>query len=465
MRQNRWVILGYVAAVLMFFVVAAYVVLFATGYKFDWTTKTLKKTGFLLIETYPKGANLKVAGRKAGTTPVTVKRLLPGDYLVEIEREGYRPWKATLGVTSGLVTEKRNTLLTLKNLSSEVALDKTVGSFALAPDRSRVAVVTNGEVSLLNIQDKTTSTILAPTLILQQVKGLDGRDIASGKIISLAFGPDNRMLILDIQGKRNLYHLMLNADTGTMSLLSKGILTRIFWINSTDLILLQNSKLYFARTDGAPKVVADKIIDCSVVDGAVYAINQDQFGKHFLLKVEKDGTTKTEAENLPVAKSYQLAKMDGGWMLITSSGGPESIWISARTEGKLVWDKLASNVTSRVLWDNDYLVYQSGSDLMVVEAKQKTGEPRAVARGSGWDFVHFGFDTLLYVDNGKLRSVDITGRNKYELFPLNSSSRVDVLSSQMSQLIYIGTDKKLYTIKLREETAGLLDLGKLNPIG
>jgi hypothetical protein len=465
MRQNRWVILGYGAAVLVFFVVAAYVVLFATGYKFDWTTKTLKKTGFLLVETYPKGANLKVAGRKTGTTPVTVKRLLPGDYLVEIERESYRPWKATLGVTSGLVTEKRNTLLTLKNLSSEVVLDKTVGGFALAPNRSRVAVVTNGEVSLLNVQDKTTSTILAPTLILQQVKGLDGRDMASGKIISLAFGPDNRTLILDIQGKRNLYHLMLNADTGTMSLLARGILTRIFWVNSTDLIFLQNSKLYFARTDGAPKAIADKIIDCSVVDGTIYAIDQDQFGKHFLLKVEKDGATKTEAENLPVAKSYELAKMDGSWMLITSSGGPESIWISTRAEGKLVWDKLASNVTSRVLWDNDYLVYQTGSDLMVVKTKQEVGEPQAVARGSGWDFAHFSFDTLLYIDNGKLRSIDITGRNKYELFPLSSSSRVDVLSSQMSQLIYIGTDKKLYTAKLREETAGLLNLDKLNPVG
>lgn len=467
MRQNWWVVVGYGAAVIAFLVVASYVVLFATGYKFDWATRTLKKTGFLLVETYPKGANLKVAGKKMRSTPVTVKRLLPGDYLVEIDRNEYRPWKATLSVTSGLVTEKRNTLLTLKNPSSEVVLDKAVGAFALAPDRSRAAVVTGSEVLLLNTKTKATSTILAPTLMLQQLSGADGKDAANGKITALAFGPDNRTLVLDIQGRRSPYRLLLNSDNGQMRLFAKGQLAKVLWLNSNEVTFLQGGKLYsYQINDKAPKLMIDNLIDYSVVDGAVYAVNQDKFGQHFLIRVERAGNTKIEANNLPLAKSYQLAKMDNEWMLITKSNGPASIWLSARQEGKLNWTKLASNINSKVLWDDDYLVYQAGSDLMVVETKEEIGEEKTVARMSGSaDFTHFSFDTLLYISAGKLYSIDITGRNKYELLPMTSSTQVDVLAAQMSQLIYIGADKKIYTTKLREETTGLLNLGRLNPAG
>jgi len=466
MKQNWWVLTGYALAVVVFIVLATYVVLFATGYKFDWAAKTLKKTGFLLVETYPKGANLKVAGKKGGTTPVTVKRLLPGDYLVEIDKEDYRDWTGTISVESGLVTEKRNTLLTLKNLAPEVALDKSVDLLAVSPDRSHAALVVGNEVLLMNIADKTTSNILAPTLVLQQVKGADGRDLSTAKINAMEFGPDNRMLLISSTGKRNAYHLLLNTDNGQMTLVAKGGLMRSMWLNSNQLTFAQAGILYLYQVgDKAPKVIKEKLIDYSIIDGTIYGVSDDEFGKHFLLKIELDGSSKTEADNLPVAKTYQLNKIDGNWVLITGSGGPDSIWVSERVEGKLKWDKFASNVTSPVWWDSNYLVYVAGNDLMVADIKKEIEEAVRVAAAGNWQTLHFSFDTLLFVENGKLFSIDVTGKNRYQLLDLAPVNQAEPITTQISKLLYIGQDKKLYTVKLREETTGLLNFNPFNPIG
>lgn len=466
MRQNWWVLTGYAAAILAFLIVATYVVLFATGYKFDWTTKTLKKTGFLLMETYPKGANLKVAGKKSGTTPITVKRLLPGDYLVEMDKSDYRSWTGTLSVESGLVTEKRNTLLTLKNLVPELVLDKSVELLAVTPDHNRAALVVGSEVLLMNIANKTTSTVLAPTLILQQIKGADGRDLSTAKITAMAFGPDNRMLLISATGKRNAYHLLLNADTGQMTLVAKGGLMRSEWLNSNQLTFAQAGILYVYQVgDKAPKVVKEKLLDYSVMDGTIYGVTDDEFGKHSLLKIELNGNNKSEADNLPVAKSYQLAKVDSNWLLITGSGGPNSIWISERNEGKLKWNKFASNVTSKVWWDSDYLMYTAGSDLMVADIKKEVKEATRVATADNWQTLHFSFDTLLFAEDNRLYSIDVTGKNRYQLVDLSAANQVAPIAAQVSQLLYIGKDKKLYVVKLRDETTGLINFNPFNPIG
>ena len=466
MRQNWWALTGYTAAVLVFIVLATGVTLFATGYKFDWGTKTLKKTGFLLVETYPKNANLKVAGKKTGTTPITVKRLLPGDYLVEMGKNDYRNWTGTLNVESGLVTEKRNTLLTFKELSPKIIFDKPVDLLAVTPDHNRAALVVDSEMLLLNIANGSTSNILAPTLILQQIKGADGRDLSTAKISAMVFGQDNHGLLISAVGRRNTYQLLLDTDNGQMTLLSKGGLMRNEWLNSNQLTFAQVGILYlYQMGDKAPKIIQNQLIDYSIVEGAIYGITSDEFGKHSLLRIETDGNSKIETADLPVAKTYQLARIDDSWMLITGSGGPQSIWMSERAEGKIKWNKFASNVTSRVWWDNNYLAYIAGGGLMVADIKKEIQEAVRVAVAGNWQTLHFSFDTLLFVSNGKLSSIDVTGKNQYQLLELSAANQAEPIAPQISRLLYIGQDKKLYTVNLRDETTGLLNLNPFNPIG
>ena len=63
--------------------------------------KPAVSTGALAVESRPTGAAVVVNGKPSGTTPMTITDLAPGDYLVTMTMEGYRPFATTVRVVAG----------------------------------------------------------------------------------------------------------------------------------------------------------------------------------------------------------------------------------------------------------------------------------------------------------------------------------------------------------------------------
>lgn len=101
--------------------------LYASGYQLDrsWPPRPgrlLVKTGMISVETEPRGATISLNGRRVTnfsvkpwtqetiTTPARLRNILPGEYDVTLEREGYLPVTKRLQVRSGQtsVLEKVN---------------------------------------------------------------------------------------------------------------------------------------------------------------------------------------------------------------------------------------------------------------------------------------------------------------------------------------------------------------------
>jgi hypothetical protein len=97
--------------VLVFALAAPLTIFYATGYSYDWENKRLLKTGAFYFRTVPKKTDILIDGVKKGTAPALIERLLPGEYEIEISKQGYRPWKKKLEINSQLVTEARNIFL------------------------------------------------------------------------------------------------------------------------------------------------------------------------------------------------------------------------------------------------------------------------------------------------------------------------------------------------------------------
>ena len=57
--------------------------------------------GSLQIESRPAGVRVLIDGKLIGTTPVAVPDLAPAEYVVTMEREGYRTWTDTVTVVAG----------------------------------------------------------------------------------------------------------------------------------------------------------------------------------------------------------------------------------------------------------------------------------------------------------------------------------------------------------------------------
>jgi hypothetical protein len=82
--------------------VTVFVIRFAQGYRV--TPQGPSTTGLFAANSFPPGAEVLINGRLTTATDSTIN-LPPGTYDVEIRREGYLPWKKTLTIQQGLVTQ------------------------------------------------------------------------------------------------------------------------------------------------------------------------------------------------------------------------------------------------------------------------------------------------------------------------------------------------------------------------
>ena len=82
--------------------IAVIVIRLAQGYRPDIDTLQLQARGLLVATSELDGAQVFINGKLATATNNTLN-LTPGDYLVEIKKDGYHPWQKTFPVEKELV--------------------------------------------------------------------------------------------------------------------------------------------------------------------------------------------------------------------------------------------------------------------------------------------------------------------------------------------------------------------------
>lgn len=101
--------------VVLFFLMAPLISLYAFGYYLDFDTFKIVRTGSVYVSSLPSQAQVFVDGKYRDTTPALIKRLKPGAHEVEIKTDDCFTWTKTFLVNPYQVTEARNVFLPLKN--------------------------------------------------------------------------------------------------------------------------------------------------------------------------------------------------------------------------------------------------------------------------------------------------------------------------------------------------------------
>lgn len=76
---------------------------YAQGYRFS-RQAVMKSTGLLSANSFPNGASVYLNGTLTSATDTTIN-LPPGEYEIEIKKEGYFPWKKSLKLETELVAQ------------------------------------------------------------------------------------------------------------------------------------------------------------------------------------------------------------------------------------------------------------------------------------------------------------------------------------------------------------------------
>jgi len=176
--------------VLLFIVGTVLISLYASGYKFNlsWPlryNRLLIKTGMIAVDTLPRGAaiylndepqsnlSLNPFGQEYLTTAAKIKNVLPGEYNLRLEREGYWPFQKKINVYSGQTTFTENINLfrndkpLLLQASSETeAVLSPSHKYLYVPATRAMITLKNNETRTLPASDSPASWLAASDRIL-----------------------------------------------------------------------------------------------------------------------------------------------------------------------------------------------------------------------------------------------------------------------------------------------------------
>ena len=169
------------------------------------------ETGLLNANSFPSGAEVYIDGELLTATDNTLY-LKPGDYSVEIRKEGYSPWKKQLAIRSELVTQTNAQLFPTAPSFSPLTLTG-VTILSTSPDGQKVVFYTNtaqtkdkNGLYLLELSNNFIPLQKTPKQIAEDVKALNLKEA------SYIWSPDSTELMIGTDGKEILIEVGARID-------------------------------------------------------------------------------------------------------------------------------------------------------------------------------------------------------------------------------------------------------------
>ena len=191
----RKIILGIIFVAILIAVIAI-----ARGYRFSTKEKTLSPTGILVASSFPDGSMILVNGELKGATNSNII-LTPGNYDVEIKRDGYSSWKKNLKIKGELVI-KADALLFPQNptLSPVTSLGVSRAVSSVSGDKIVIFSETNnaekdGIYLFENVRNPITRINPLKPLILKSSFPQDSSQLKLASS-SVEFSPNEDQMLL-----------------------------------------------------------------------------------------------------------------------------------------------------------------------------------------------------------------------------------------------------------------------------
>lgn len=192
------------------------VILYGKGYRFGQTQNgrpAISKTGLLVVNSEPNGAQVYVNGNLTTATDNTID-LIPGDYDVKIIKDGFLPWEKKMRIQKEVVT-KADALLfptapRLENLTSS-----GVENPVIDPSGRRIAFRISSESARKNgiyVLDMSNLPLLP---IQGSAKQITDNVTALFSSSTFVWSPNSEELLASIsaEAEDSTYYFLLNSSS------------------------------------------------------------------------------------------------------------------------------------------------------------------------------------------------------------------------------------------------------------
>lgn len=146
----------YSIVIVLFLITASLLVLYSTGYRYDWQNHKIFKTGALSISTLPKNSNVYLDQMLIATkTPTMIKNLKPKKYELLVAKDEYWPWTKSITIMPARATFFGNITL-IKKDSPFLIEQGDLANFVQSPNQEYIVYFSSASVvNVLKVKDGT----------------------------------------------------------------------------------------------------------------------------------------------------------------------------------------------------------------------------------------------------------------------------------------------------------------------
>jgi hypothetical protein len=429
-KRYTLVAIGFIAFILL----SPFVVMYVTGTRYDSATHRFIKTGALAAKTSPRGALISLNGEELKKSPATIRFLNPGDYDVQISKEGYFNWNKRLNIKPQYVTwanrELESVLLFFEN-PERTELNQEVLTF-VAGDK-KLAYLTNDSAYFADSEEPQDSESVA---LLYPISGP----------VSLKGSPDERYYLIQGNGFNWVF------DSNTKEIIDLKTLVKAdqnskeetfldFSLDNRLYSLVANTLSQINWRENQKKELLNNILAFTAQDQDIYAINNQKQLLHISLpSLDSD----VLAENLPVLFDAKLYITSQNQIFVLADQGLFAV------SNKI--SRIADYVKSVQLIDQfNKVAYATANEIGLYDTVSQTTE--LITRSSkqikypkvfvklGWSF---------FINDNRLQALEIDSRDHQNNYTIaeaddNSSFWID---SDAKHIILLN-DGKLERLLIR----------------
>ena len=418
----------YSIVIVAFVIIAPILVLYATGYRYDFESGAYK-TGVLSTTTHPKRSqvylNEKLVAKK---TPAVIENLKPGEYQLTIKKDGFWSWQKNVNVISSQATVLENITL-IKNSNPRLIDQGDLASFSQSPSKEYIAYIDSNNLKTLKLKDGS----------------LDSYSLPSNRhgTVKLKWSTDSNTLLIVAKNNYIQESSVLNISDKKITKITDQLLQNCrqleFSFKNNNLIycLADNYVWQIDLVNQKRTNFLDKKVKALISNkDEIYFISESEQVLHLYSLKPDDPAKQTRLAELPSANDFSLNNENQNALLIFDNQNSRLYLM----ENNMAVEIPVNDVES-FCWSNDreLLLVLSELELWLYNHQKKQTE--LVSRLSspvGSGVINYNNSLLLFGHDSKIKAVEAEDQS--------GRLMVSILDKKIARLFFdAGGEKLFYT--------------------
>lgn len=425
--------------IILFLAITPAIMFYAAGYRLAKNGLAIQKTGMFIIDSKPRGAKIFIDGKPQTTwsssifnkkkfmsTPAKIKNLLPGEYNLRLELDGYWSWQKKLTVNPGASTFAENIYLFKNDLPAQIA-PAGIKSIHLSPDKNQAVILSAELITFFNLANETEKSV--------KQNDLTGKNIF--------WSPNQTKIIID----NYLYDLADLSSTIDLKKLTANSFN-YKWSGGT-LYYQDKNSIYQLEPSGLPKkIINNKIFnDYLIKNNYIYLIIKS--GVAVNLEVIDAATGQSLKNiNLPAALNYSFINAEQN-LLNLYDQSHKILYLIDPLAAYQPLAEVINNVKTAVWADANNLLYANDFEIWLynLETKNKILLTR-ISDAIHQTILHPSKDYIIYSTEQTINAIELDEREKRNITELIKFDSIGSFTLTRENIIYfsgkIGNAEGLY---------------------